>query len=58
MPYVDIMIEPEPQSQDEFLEIINSTKPTGLQNWWNTNLQPLIDKLDEQLERKGEYAKQ
>jgi len=54
-PY-DVMIEPEPQSQDEFLEIINSTKPSGMMNWWNANLQPLIDRLDEQIARKGKYA--
>lgn len=56
MPYIETMIEPEPQSQDEFLEIINSTTPSPMMEWWKTNMQPLIDKLDEQLEGKDIYA--
>jgi len=53
MQNIDVMIEPEPQSEDQFLEILRSTSPSPMREWWNSNLQPLLDKLDEQL--GGQY---
>lgn len=54
--YDELSVEPEPTSECEYLEIINSTKPSPMMEWWKTNMQPLIDKLDEQLEGKDIYA--
>jgi len=53
MQNIDVMIEPEPQSEDQFLEILRSTSPSPMMKWWNENMLPLLEKLDEQM--GGQY---